>query len=92
MELYSAYSNEAARYKFDFVINPNLPPDCVELWPESQPPPEGGFYKSDPVFRPKNVPDNFILVKVTDREISPATFIWTRTLSRDFTAANKASR
>jgi hypothetical protein len=25
---------------------------------------EGGFYKSAPVFRPKNVPDNFILVKV----------------------------
>ena len=64
VELYSAYSDEGARYKFDFVINPNLPPDCVELWLESQPPSEGGFYKSDPVFRPKNVPDNFVLVRV----------------------------
>jgi hypothetical protein len=63
VEVYSAYSDEAARNKFDFVINPNLPPDCVELWPEGEPP-EGGFYKSHPVFRPKNVPDNFILVKV----------------------------
>jgi hypothetical protein len=63
VELYSAYSDEAARNRFDFLINPNLPPDCVELWPEGKPP-EGGFYKSDPAFRPKNVPDNFILVKV----------------------------
>jgi hypothetical protein len=63
VEVYSAYSDEAARNKFDFVINPNLPLDCVELWPEGKPP-EGGFYKSDPIFRPKNVPDNFILVKV----------------------------
>jgi hypothetical protein len=63
VEVYSAYSDEAARNKFDFVINPNLPPDCVELSPEGKPP-EGGFYKSDPVLRPNNVPDNFILVEV----------------------------
>jgi Dolichyl-phosphate-mannose-protein mannosyltransferase len=63
VEVYSAYSDEVARNKFDFVINPNLPPDCVELSPEGKPP-KGSFYKSDPLFRPKNVPDNFILVKV----------------------------
>jgi hypothetical protein len=63
VEVYSPYSDEAARTDFDFVMNPNLPPDCVELWPQRKPA-ELGFYKSHAVFMPKNVPDNFVLVKV----------------------------
>jgi hypothetical protein len=56
-------NGDAMRNQSDYAPNPDLPPDCVELAPEAKPA-DGGYYKSPPAFKPRNIPASFILVKV----------------------------
>jgi tetratricopeptide (TPR) repeat protein len=60
------YVNSAKTRVAAYVPNPNLPPDCVELSPEVKIK-DGDFYTEPPQFKPANVPDTCVLVKVYQR-------------------------
>jgi hypothetical protein len=50
-----------------YMPNPNLPPDCVEVSPDVKLNPGKDFWTEPPQFKPGNVPDSCVLVKVYQR-------------------------
>lgn len=53
----------AEQRSYTYMPNPGLPADCVELAP-GQEPVDSHFYHTPPVYKPSNVPSDFVLVKV----------------------------
>ena len=54
---------QAEAHEHNFVFNPNLPADAVEIAPSEKPSP-GEFYEIPPAKRPANIPNNYSLTRV----------------------------
>jgi hypothetical protein len=62
-----AYVKPAEKSEHTYVPNPNLPPDCVEVSSDVKLNPGQDFWTEPPQFKPGNVPDSCVLVKVYQR-------------------------
>jgi hypothetical protein len=61
------YVKPAEKFDATYVPNPNLPPDCVEASPDAKLTAGQHYWTSPPAFKPGNVPDTCVLVKIYQR-------------------------